>query len=61
MKILIRDGSAARNYNALKRLLHSHPDSVMCCTDDAHPDDLLARGHIDKFLRWGIEDGASIY
>ena len=33
----------------------------MCCTDDAHPDDILARGHIDKFMRWGAADGVSIY
>ena len=33
----------------------------MCCTDDAHPDDVLTRGHIDKFMRWGMNEGVSIY
>lgn len=61
MKILIRDGSAARNYPRLKNLLKTHPDQVMCCTDDAHPDDIIARGHIDKFLRWGAADGVSVH
>lgn len=61
MKIQIRDGSAARNYQQLKHLFKTHPRQVMCCTDDAHPDDIFARGHIDKFLRWGTTDDVSIY
>ena len=43
MKILIREGSAARNFAALAPLLFTHPDRCMFCCDDLHPD-LLARG-----------------
>lgn len=41
MKILIREGSAAKNYDALHKLLENHFDKCMFCTDDCHPDDLL--------------------
>ncbi len=47
MKILIREGSAARNFDALHTLIRDHPESCMLCSDDKHPDDLLA-GHINK-------------
>ena len=43
MKILIREGSAAKNYNALIPLLGEFPDKIMFCSDDKHPDDLLIR------------------
>lgn len=56
MKILIREGSAARNYEALKSLLASHPASCMLCSDDKHPDDLL-EGHIDSLVRRAVADG----
>jgi len=56
MKILIREGSAARNYEALKTLLESHPASCMLCSDDKHPDDLL-EGHIDGLVRRAVADG----
>ena len=54
MKIIIREGSAAKNYNALHSLLQSHPESVMFCSDDKHPDDLL-RGHINQLVTRSIE------
>lgn len=41
MKIQIREGSAAKNYDALHKLLKNHADKCMFCTDDCHPDDLL--------------------
>ena len=47
MKILIREGSAARNFEALAPLLHDHWDMMMFCSDDKHPDS-LADGHIDQ-------------
>lgn len=47
MKILIREGSAAKNFDALIELLRSHPDKIMFCSDDKHPDSLL-EGHINK-------------
>ncbi|MFM9144804.1 MAG: amidohydrolase family protein, partial [Phycisphaerales bacterium] len=54
--ILIREGSAARNAEALWRMLRTHPDQCMFCTDDAHPDDLL-RGHIDRMLAHAVARG----
>jgi adenine deaminase len=56
MKILIREGSAAKNYEALHPLLASHPESCMFCSDDKHPDDLV-RGHIDDLVRRSIALG----
>ncbi len=60
MKILIREGSAARNFEALAPLLISHPDKCLFCCDDKHPDSLVA-GHIDEHVRRGIETGADIF
>ncbi|MCX6258395.1 MAG: adenine deaminase [Bacteroidia bacterium] len=54
MKILIREGSSARNFGSLYRLIDDYPDMVMLCTDDAHPDDLV-KGHINKLIKAGIE------
>ncbi|MDY4521351.1 MAG: adenine deaminase [Bacteroidales bacterium] len=61
MKVLIREGSAARNLDALQSLLKSNPYNVMACTDDAHPDDIRERGHIDKFFLRALEMGISIF
>jgi adenine deaminase len=61
MKILIREGSAAKNYQALKELIATHTDDVMFCTDDAHPDDLLQFGHIDKMVRQALKDGFGLF
>ncbi|MFM7213833.1 MAG: adenine deaminase [Verrucomicrobiota bacterium] len=57
MKILIREGSAARNFDALAPLLKSHPDRVMFCCDDLHPD-LLIEGHLDRHIRRALRTGA---
>lgn len=56
VKILIRDGSAARNFEALWPMLAEHPELCMFCTDDAHPDDLLV-GHIDRLLARAVAKG----
>jgi adenine deaminase len=56
MKILIREGSAARNYDALEPLLFSHPDHCMFCSDDLHPDS-LALGHINLLVRRAVAAG----
>jgi len=56
MKILIREGSAARNFEALHPLIASHPDRVMLCSDDRHPDE-LARGHIDRLAARAVALG----
>lgn len=47
MKILIREGSAAKNFDALAGLLNEHADNMMFCSDDKHPDSLVA-GHINQ-------------
>lgn len=60
MMISIREGSAARNYDALHTLLRSHPDRVMFCCDDAHPD-LLTEGHIDRHVRHSVERGYDVF
>ncbi len=49
MKILIREGSAARNLNALKVLYNTNPESVMLCSDDLHPE-MLKERHINKLI-----------
>lgn len=56
MKILLREGSAARNYAALEPLLFSHPESCMFCSDDLHPDS-LALGHINLLVRRAVAAG----
>ncbi len=61
MKIQIREGSAARNFDALFSLIDIHPDEVMLCTDDSHPDELLERGHINKIVKMGIAKGVNIF
>lgn len=61
MKVLIREGSAARNLDALFPLLKSHIDDIMFCTDDSHPDDVLERGHISRFVDYALSKGISIF
>lgn len=61
MKILIREGSAAKNYESLKLLIKDYPDKLMFCTDDSHPDDLLFRGHIDKMVRKAVQEGFDLF
>ena len=56
MEILIREGSAARNYAALAPLLKTHADHCMFCCDDLHPD-LLVRHHIDAHVRRALRLG----
>lgn len=61
MNILIREGSSARNFDTLYKLIDEYPESVMLCTDDSHPDTLIYEGHIDKLLRRGQDKGLDIY
>lgn len=61
MKILIREGSSARNFETLHRLIDEYPEAVMLCTDDSHPDTLIYEGHIDKLIRRGQKIGLDIY
>ena len=55
MKILIRDGSAAKNFEELVPLLENHWQSCMLCSDDKHPDDLV-KGHINLMVKKAIEN-----
>ena len=60
MKILIREGSAARNFEALASLVDSHPGRVMLCSDDKHPDELLV-GHVDALVRRAVARGSDLF
>jgi adenine deaminase len=53
MKILIREGSAARNFDTLCTLMTDHPGQCMLCTDDTHPD-MLVRGHINLLVERAV-------
>ena len=57
--IMIREGTAARNLEALRPLLTGkYADRCMFCTDDKHPNDLLEKGHIDYIVKKAISLGA---
>lgn len=56
IKILLREGSAARNFDNLLKLLKSFPEQVMLCTDDKHAGDLL-QGHINKLISRAVKSG----
>ncbi len=60
MNILIREGSAARNFDALIPLLSQFPGQVMFCSDDKHPD-TLAEGHINQLVVRALEKGHSLW
>ncbi len=53
MHILIREGSAAKNYEALHPLIQQFPDKVMFCSDDKHPHELV-KGHINELVKRSI-------
>ncbi len=55
MKISIREGSAAKNYEALHTIIKTHPDKVMFCSDDKHPHELV-KGHINELVKRSIVD-----
>ncbi|MBQ7471043.1 MAG: adenine deaminase [Prevotella sp.] len=60
MKVIIREGSAAKDYAALHMLLDESPDQVMLCTDDYHADDLV-RGHINVIVKRALRDGHDLW
>lgn len=60
MKILIREGSAAKNFEALIELLHTHAENIMFCSDDKHPDS-LENGHINDLCARAVEKGHDIF
>lgn len=60
MKVIIREGSAAKNFNALIDLLEEHYENMMFCSDDKHPDDLLL-GHINQLCARAIAKGVDVF
>ena len=60
MKILIREGSAAKNFEALIGLMHEHSDHMMFCSDDKHPDSLAER-HINQLCARAVAKGIDIF
>lgn len=60
MKVIIREGSAAKDYERLKPLIKESPNMVMFCTDDCHPDDFV-RGHINTIVKRAIADGYDLW
>ena len=60
MKILIREGSAAKNFEALIDLLPEHYNNMMFCSDDKHPDDLLL-GHINQLCERAVAKGIDVF
>ncbi|MEO7922927.1 MAG: adenine deaminase [Chitinophagaceae bacterium] len=60
MKILIREGSAAKNFEALIDLLHDYPNQMMFCSDDKHPDSLVL-GHINQLCARAVAKGINIF
>ena len=59
MKIAIREGSAARNFEALWPILNEHPDSVFLCSDDKHPDELIV-SHINALIKRAVNKGVPL-
>lgn len=60
MKVIIREGSAAKNFEALIGLLDEHYQNMMFCSDDKHPDDLLV-GHINQLCARAVDKGNDIF
>ena len=60
MKVIIREGSAAKNFEALIDLLPEHYDNMMFCSDDKHPDDLVV-GHINLLCARAVAKGIDVF
>jgi adenine deaminase len=60
MKIIIREGSAAKNFEALIDLLNDYPDMIMFCSDDKHPDSLV-EGHINQLCARAVAKGIDVF
>lgn len=60
MKVIIREGSAAKNFEALIDLLPEHYERMMFCSDDKHPDDLLL-GHINQLCARAVNKGIDVF
>jgi adenine deaminase len=60
MKIIIREGSAAKNFDALIDLLNDYPEHIMFCSDDKHPDSLV-EGHINDLCARAVANGIDVF
>lgn len=60
MKVLIREGSAAKNFDTLIPLLSENYENMMFCSDDKHPDDLIL-GHIDALCSRAVAIGIDVF
>ena len=60
MKIIIREGSAAKNFEALIDLLNEFPNQMMFCSDDKHPDSLV-EGHINQLCKRAVAKGIELF
>ncbi|HEU4860149.1 MAG TPA: adenine deaminase [Chitinophagaceae bacterium] len=60
MKIIIREGSAAKNFEALIDLLNDYPNQMMFCSDDKHPDSLVD-GHINQLCARAVAKGIDVF
>lgn len=60
MKVIIREGSAAKNFDALIDLLPENYENMMFCSDDKHPDDLIL-GHINQLCARAVAKGFDIF
>ncbi len=59
MKLIIREGSAAKNFDVLSPLIRKYPEQCMLCSDDKHPDDLVV-GHINDLIKRGLREGMDL-
>lgn len=59
MKVALREGSAARNFDALLPVLQDYPDDVFFCSDDKHPDELIL-GHINQLVARAVKAGVPV-
>ena len=57
MKVQIREGSAAKNFDDLLSLMDKHAANIMFCSDDKHPDDLIKNGHINSLVKRAVAKG----
>lgn len=60
MKVIIREGSAAKNFDTLISILPEHTEKVMFCSDDKHPDDLML-GHINQLAARAVAKGVPVF
>jgi adenine deaminase len=60
VKILIREGSAAKNFETLISLLKDYPEQIMFCCDDKHPDNLID-SHINDHVKRALKEGHDLF